>query len=575
MTDPKIQADEAALAADLVKAQVDEATLIADLVPPVVVPPPPPPVTGNDYLDDSFATWSANWVPSLGPGASASNQGLLTTGSAPFSASAGMATVVTQTDGGAVVTMAPSGGGEQYGMLAVRCSGGWSGSWPATGYVLEVDFAGQTYDLICNQGGAAVHLATGALPGASVRARLQAAGGVIAVRLSDAAAPEPSAWDQVITDTGIAGPGGAALSSQNGGAGGPATLQFSAFAYGPPAAVPVPVPPPPPPPPPPPGTSSQFVTRSGSNLLLPDGSRWRYVGFGGYQWMGCGNLGTTPAQANAIMAKMRPASCFRLHNARSAVNYAGGNFVDDARAVASKVDMMVQAAKANGQYVCLVLLDYNGSCSAPEGVTGSGFFQPGGHAAWKTWVGQIVGHYANEPTVAMYEIINEPRISSIGSTDLFVNFMDEMSTFIKNVDPHALVETGMYGSYYSGTPDNSASGVSCFKAVNALPNIDIANVHDYNGTNDPIVNAVGDAGNTSGKPMIVGEWNCSINGFPSSPCSGSFFTGNPSTATPGVKAMLDTFARVPVLAGINVWAWDPTVINTSYEQSVVFASHQI
>ena len=50
----------------------------------------------------------------------------------------------------------------------------------------------------------------------------------------------------------------------------------------------------------------------------------------------------------------------------------------------------------------------------------------------------------------------------------------------------------MYGSYYSGTSDGS-SGTAPYQAINAQSQMDIANVHDYNGTHDPIVNAVGDA----------------------------------------------------------------------------------
>lgn len=345
----------------------------------------------------------------------------------------------------------------------------------------------------------------------------------------------------------------------------------------PPITPPPVVTPPPVTPPPSGGPTTGFITRAGNQLLLPNGLPWHYIGFGGYTWMGCGSPKPTIAQVNTLFARMRPASCFRLHNVRSAVAYAGG-FVDANNAVSVDTDNMIQAAKANGQYVICVLLDYNGECSAPEGALSSNvsWLDPGNHSAWKTWVGDFVDHYANEPTVAMYEIINEPRGSAIGDARLEA-FYAEMGSFVKGRCPQ-LVETGTYGSYYTGTPDSSADGTTVFQTINNQPSIDVANVHDYNGTNDPIVNAVNDAGNTGGKPLIVGEWNCSTNGWTdNSPghCTPDFYSSSPSRSTPGVKALLDTFTSMPNLAGVNVWAWDPTVIGTAYETSVIYASQQI
>lgn len=542
-----------------------------------------------DYFDETFTgtngtAWSStNWDltgVNTGAGASATiqtNAGKLTTGSATgFASNANARTKLAEVDVAALVTMTPTSGGEEYGVLAVRTDGTWTGSWPTNGYILEFDFLNGQYKLAKNVGGSATTLGTwtGYTAETAVKCRLQVQGTTIATRVWLATATEPTSWDLVTNDSDITASGYVALTTQNGSAATAATITYDDFKM----QVPV-------------ATSSGsggggtggggtgsttgFVTRSGSQLILPSGARWRYIGFGGYTWMGCGSPVPNTSQMNTMMAGMRPASCFRLHNARSAQAYAGGNFVDTNGAVARNLDNMVQAAKNNGQYVCIVLLDFNGSCSAPDGdmTSGAGFMNAGNHNAWKTWVQRITAYYANEPTVAMYEIINEPRGLTIGSDSVFESFMSEMGGVIKANCPQ-LVESGMYGSYYSGTSDGGA-GTAPYVAINAQSTMDVANVHDYNGTHDPIVNAVGDAGNTSGKPMIVGEWNCSTNGYPSSPCSSNFFSGSPSNSTPGVKAMLDTFNSVSVLAGINVWAWDPSVIGTDYEKSVMYASHQV
>lgn len=536
---------------------------------------------GTDFLDESFtgtngAAWSSsNWVTTAVTSPATvtiqSNSGQLVTGTAAYASDANVRTVITKQDVSAAVTMTPTTG-EQYGVIAIRCDGTWSGSVPGTAYVIEVDFANGLYKFEKIVGGTATVFATPGGLGAStaVKARIQALGSTITARVWAAGATEPTTWDATVTDTSITAAGSVALTAQNGSAGGAKTITFDNFAMQPTissgGAPPVG---------PPPTSTSGFITRSGSNLLLPSGTRWRYVGFGGFMWMGCGNSKNSVAQSDTLFQQLRPASCFRLHNVRSALNYSGSQFVDSNNAVTKDVDNMVQSAKRNGQYIICVLLDYNGECSAPDGAlnNNAGFLDSGSHAAWKTWVGHFVSYYAAEPTVAMYEIINEPRGSAIGDSRLEA-FYTEMSAYIKGLCPQ-LVETGMYGSYYSGTPDSSADGVTVFQTVNAMSNVDVANVHDYNGVKDPIVNAVQDASNTSGKPMIVGEWNCSTEGFPNAPCTGNFWQSNPTTSTPGVKAILDTFSSVSVLAGVNVWAWDASVIGTAYEQSVIFASHQI
>lgn len=543
----------------------------------------------TDFLDDNFvgsngSPWNnANWDMSgvLAPANSSiqNNSGQLTTGNTAYASDANARTIITQTDAAAAVTMAPTTFGiEQYGVLALRAFGAWAGSVPANGYLIEVDFLNNQYKLESVSGGGAPNVlavVTGLPSSIPLRVRLQVQGNTIASRVWDASQTEPTTWDQIATDFTITVPGSAALTAQNGVSGAPSIIQFDNFVYQPPVAITTTPPPVIPPGGTPPPTTG-FITRSGSNLLLPNGNRWRYVGFGGYTWFNCGSPVPTVSQINAMFAGLRPGSCFRLHNVRSAWKYGGSTGIDSNHSVPATVDMMVQSAKAHGCYVICVLSDFNNSCDAGDNVNGT-WMQAGNHSAWKSWVGNFCQYYSNEPTVAMYEPINEPRGSAIGNATM-TSFYSEISGFIKGICPQ-LVETGMYGSYYSGPVDSQEPGGSNeFKAVNGLSTVDVADVHDYNSTNDPIVNAVGDANNTVGKPMIVGEWNCSYNGWTDNRpgfCNPSFFQTNPSNSTPAVKAILDSFNAVPVLAGVNVWAWDPTVIGTAYEQSVMYASHQI
>jgi aryl-phospho-beta-D-glucosidase BglC (GH1 family) len=126
------------------------------------------------------------------------------------------------------------------------------------------------------------------------------------------------------------------------------------------------------------------------------------------------------------------------------------------------LDWLVNAAAARGIYV---IIDMHGvvggqSTSDDTGRSGqnqywtNGNFQ--GDTAYMWW--QIANHYKGNPTVAGYDLINEP----IGtpSSDTVLNLYNELYQSIRSVDPsHMIIMEGTWGSWnWSMLPNPNVYG---------------------------------------------------------------------------------------------------------------------
>ncbi len=119
--------------------------------------------------------------------------------------------------------------------------------------------------------------------------------------------------------------------------------------------------------------------------------------------------------------------------------------------------------------------------------------------AWfKSWIAHLLNRtntynglkYKNDPTIMTWELANEPRCLSAGAyprsssctTQTLIAWADEMSTFIKTIDPKHLVSVGDEGFYcIPGATDwteNCGEGVDTV-AFSLLENIDVMSFHLY------------------------------------------------------------------------------------------------
>ena len=102
--------------------------------------------------------------------------------------------------------------------------------------------------------------------------------------------------------------------------------------------------------------------------------------------------------------------------------------------------------------------------------------------------------YKNDPTILAWELANEPFCftdnygwrstqfaSSTGcNAQKITNWADQISTYIRSIDPNHLIAMGNVGFLNKGLRDEySNSGGDDFEATLSLPNIDFATFHTY------------------------------------------------------------------------------------------------
>ena len=158
---------------------------------------------------------------------------------------------------------------------------------------------------------------------------------------------------------------------------------------------------------------------------------------------------------------------------------------------------------------------------------------------YKDWVATVLERenvftgvkYKDDPAIMAWELGNEMRCSDSGpypsspecGSDMFVAWADEMSTFVKSIDPHHLVGFGGEG-FLCTEPASDSTLVNCTEsgdpaAMLALPNIDIHGIHVYPNHWQPQeptddwedwavwwIEQHGQLAADAGKPFYIGEY---------------------------------------------------------------------
>jgi cellulase (glycosyl hydrolase family 5)/dockerin type I repeat protein len=217
-----------------------------------------------------------------------------------------------------------------------------------------------------------------------------------------------------------------------------------------------------------PSPATGFVTRSGNSLSL-NGQVTQFIGFNTYGMTGCFN-GTawTTAQMDQYFSGLPANGLTRIW----AFQYYGTSIINT---------ILTEAAKYN-QHVILSLGDDDSHCNdsqdAPGG-DGSGktlaFYQSDWQGAYLTWVNTIVPMFKDNPTIAMWEIANEPFHAGPGADPALSvqeSYLNGTSAAIRADDPNHLIETGANDTADFG-------GLSNFEAAQSGPDIDVVSFHDY------------------------------------------------------------------------------------------------
>ena len=146
---------------------------------------------------------------------------------------------------------------------------------------------------------------------------------------------------------------------------------------------------------------------------------------------------------------------------------------------------------------------------------------PGIRAAYQSYVGQLLTRkntvtgrvYRDEPAILAWELANEPRCDARAGSAILLEWVREMSRWIKHCDPNHLLGVGDEGFF-------GKHGVDCHAFLN-VPDIDFGTFHLYPQAwkqRDPLsfglrwIEQHLAAGRSAGKPMLLEEYGMTVGG---------------------------------------------------------------
>lgn len=252
----------------------------------------------------------------------------------------------------------------------------------------------------------------------------------------------------------------------------------------------------------------------------------------------------------------------------------------------SNFDAVISALKARGMRAIVALANSTSTCDEPNGPTlyktiswyQTGYQGPyGGYAlSFHDYAVDVAAHYANEPTVAFWQLLNEAQAPSYDSAgnltcpdelaarDALRSFSDAMTSAIHAADPQHLVDLGTLSTGNCGIETDAD-----YSYVHA-GSLGLCEYHDYGNpavqTPTSLSGIINDC-QALGKPVYVGESgipaNVGSNGQPSSTCE-PWPSCSPVPITFQSLAQRATFFRAKIqaadqngLAGYVIWVKSP------------------
>lgn len=274
-----------------------------------------------------------------------------------------------------------------------------------------------------------------------------------------------------------------------------------------------------------------FVQRDGTRLTV-NGSTYRFVGFNSYVLFGCGHPeeDISGTDREDFFAAMRPGGVVRL-------------FLLPGTDLA-EFDEVVSYAAEHGQRLVVVLSDHHGECG--DVAKDDDFYDGGFRGDYLDWVETVVPAYRDEPAIAMWELMNEPRTSDASTLR---EFFDEVGGLVHQLDPHHLVSSGTL------QPD-TVGGPEAFLELAESPGIDVVSLHEYDAIDDAshhLAPAL-DAAETVGKPLMLGEWGLYA-GLPEADEVNDTLCYSVDDRAEVAEAKLEAYLDVPEVAGALYWSF--------------------
>jgi hypothetical protein len=254
-------------------------------------------------------------------------------------------------------------------------------------------------------------------------------------------------------------------------------------------------------------SGSDYLTASGTNLML-NGKVFKFIGFDAYGMEGCWNGVSggstadawTDAQLDTYFSNLPANGMTRLW----AEQYYGTAVISNIVAQASKYNQHLVLSIGNDDGNCNPTTDDPNQSAEPLS-----FYQGGYESQYVQWVDTIVPMFADNPTVAMWEIANEPGNSVSVPEATMESYLNGAAAAIKAVDPNQLIESGF--NYDGNANDQSAGNEAAYQEVQSGPNINVLSFHDYSYDYESQALLSGnyttaqEAAKALDKPFITGE----------------------------------------------------------------------
>ena len=301
-----------------------------------------------------------------------------------------------------------------------------------------------------------------------------------------------------------------------------------------------------------------FVGRSGTQFIL-GGQPFTFTGFNIYQANSRSNcsytMGTGSALDTALTSIGSGSEVFRAWFFQSLATKNGQRDW-------SAFDHTLAVAKAHGVKVVVTLGNQWGSCEGSQYKWASWY--TGGYKTqvlsgttvpYRQFVQEIVSRYKNDPTIAMWQLINEAEskldnTSTCAPVSVLYDFATDVSGMIKSIDPNHLVNLGQMGAGQCG------SKTADYKTINSVSTLDVCEYHDYGHETTALpTNLVNDIAscNALNKPMFVGEAGIQTN-----------TVGSLSTRASDFSAKMAAMFKAGV-RGFIVWSWNNSPSSGSWE----------
>lgn len=188
-----------------------------------------------------------------------------------------------------------------------------------------------------------------------------------------------------------------------------------------------------------------FFTRTGTRLMVK-GSPLHLIGYN-WDWLGTNCSTPTDAEIDATFSQIATASHGNV--IRTAFYQSGSN-----DGLYTDFDRYIQYAKQYGLYIVPILVNHLTNCEPAKTMPRSSWYQwgykqpdDGYPLAFRDYALKLAQHYANEPTIAFWQLVNEPDASPCGAAgaQILHDFANDMTMALKGADPNHLVDLGVPG----------------------------------------------------------------------------------------------------------------------------------